>query len=149
MNSKYRIEICKPEHFYKIQARPYDNAMMFKDNGADKYISHYATSSFAFTAFYGDSIIAIGGILPIWPGAAEAWMFIGDDLAKHKRFIYKSVKNKIEDSFKFLNLQRLQMVCLTSYEKAGIFAEHLGFVKEGTMEKYTNGEAYDLYARVI
>jgi hypothetical protein len=148
--SLYRIEVTKIEHFEKIMPRDYDAQNLFssyKDTNAflEIYIKQYA-----FTAFYGDDIITIAGLYPLEPGKAEAWMFTGQELPKHARFIMTQLKNHLNMLENSLKLRRIQAVCVGNFEEAHKFIQHFGFkceTPDGMQQYGPNGEMYKLYAR--
>lgn len=148
MNNDYRIEPCELNHFYDLKARAYDEQMLSLIDSKE-FLQQYVSKSYAFTGFYRNDIIGIAGILPMWPGVAEAWMFLGNDLYKHRRFVYKQVKEHLNEVFNLLKIKRLQLVCQANFNKAHCFAEHLGFVKEAFMKNYgLDGSDFLLYARI-
>lgn len=151
MNSDYRIEHAKVEHFYQIMPRDYDAQVLFSSyKNADDLLRHYTQNSYAFTAFYRDDIITIAGLFYLGDRKAEAWMFTGALLPKHLKFVMKSLKDHLKICQKNLNLQRIQSVCVEGFEPAHRFIKKLGFVCEtpNGMEKFgSNGETYKMYAR--
>ncbi len=147
MNNNYRIIPTKPEHFYEIQARERDWSVLFGISDPEPTIKYYSSVSYAFTGFYKDTIIGIGGILPITKGIGEAWMFVGNDLHKHKKFVYRSVKNKLDLAFTLFNLYRVQMTVLKGFETGRRFAKKLGFDELVLIEDYVPGEDHYLYSR--
>lgn len=70
--------------------------------GAD--LTPLADVGMAFTALDGDEVVAMGGLVPEWPGRATAWMVIGANAGPHfvalhravYRFLVRSPYRRIE-----------------------------------------------------
>lgn len=148
MSNNYRVESFKYEHFALLNPRDPDTKALAVHPNHENIMRHYTNISYAFTGFHGDTIIGIGGLNPLWEGVAEAWIFTGEDFARHKRFVFKEVKRHLDLSFQILKLNRIQAVCVKDFEGAHTFAKHLGFELEAdTLKNYMFGRDYSLYAR--
>jgi hypothetical protein len=148
MNNDYRLEVFKPEHFKLLDPKDPDTVSMAGNENSSIVINHYARVSYAFTGFYKDDIIAIGGLLPLWPGTAEAWLFTGKNFTPHVKFCLRHIKARLEEAYKYLDLNRIQMVCVKDFAEAHRFAHHLGFYPEGLLQKYMYNRDYLLYSRI-
>lgn len=98
-----------------------------------------------FSAFAGESVIACAGVLEIWPGRAQVWSLLSEDVGMYGFRVHLAVK-------RFLNAyrcRRLECVIDPRSARAIAWATALGFRREGFMEAYTpNGDDQDLYVRL-
>lgn len=153
MSSKYRIEHTRLSHFYEINPRERDEEAVFADRDKDmveNQLKYYAQSSYSFTGFYEDDIIGIAGLFPLGNGNAEAWMFTSPLLSQHAKFVVRQIKEHLLICEDILKLNRIQAVCLESFEPAQRFLQRLGFVCEtpNGMKNYgKDKETFFLYAR--
>lgn len=137
------------EHFLKIRVREPNLSMAQGIGNIAQFAEVYQARGPAFTIFDGDLIVGSIGIVMIWKGFGEAWVYVSDDVERHKKEFHRVVKNLLDESIKNLNIRRVQAVVEESYITGCKWAERLGFVEEGRMRNYgVNGETYILYARV-
>ena len=153
MEDKYRVESATVEHFFKLVPRDYDSRMVFSNMvNPEIAIRNYISGSYSFTGFYGDDIIAVAGLTPLWPGTAEAWLFSGTDLAKHPKFVLRQLKIYLDRAVEIFNVHRIQAVVIDEFPQAHEFIKRLGFICEtpdGMKHYGQNGETYKMYARII
>ena len=98
----------------------------------------------------GDPILCVG-VWPQWPGVSSVWMLVtAEALLDH------SIK-VIRGSWRFMRgivqrdgLHRLQAYVYPSHSAGVRFAEHYGFLNEGTMKQFSQEkEDLCLYARTF
>jgi RimJ/RimL family protein N-acetyltransferase len=110
-------------------------------------IALQAECGVAFTLVSDGKIIGCAGIGQITPFCGECWMVVPEEqISKHRKLVLKTVLGVIDLMKPFY--PRLQMSVRMDFDKAHVFAEHLGFVKEGVMRKYGGDVDHALYARV-
>lgn len=93
----------------------------------------------AFTLFYNNEVIGIGGICDFWPGVGEGWIrpiAEFDRLKELAKEIYVAVQRAINFLVKDCKYYRIQGTVRTDFEVGKKFAENLGFVCEGVLSKY-------------
>lgn len=87
--------------------------------------------------------LCCAGLLDVGFGRAEAWSLISKDAGHYMTRITKEVILTLNKS----NFQRIEIHVKKGFKAAERWAEFLGFVREGEMKKYIDGESYYLYAR--
>lgn len=114
----------------------------------DKVIDALALSSFAYTAFdvKTGEIVFCAGIHDPWPGRAEAWALLADNL-KHKMLaVHRSVLEFLDK----INIKRIEAVVDRDFTQGHRWVELLGFTLEADRMRAYGYEGQDcsLYARV-
>lgn len=140
---KYTIEKFKPEHANYI--------LSFGE--VEKYTEEYDTKDLqtddAWTGFYLGKPIACGGIHPVWDHVAEVWIIIQQGTNKHKFFLLKNIKDKLEETIKLRNYKRVQSTVRSDFKEGLRFAEWFGMESEGLMKQYgPDGKDYLRLARI-
>lgn len=99
----------------------------------------------AYSAFVGYDVIACAGIIQMWPGRAQVWSLLSDQMPLYARDIHRAVRNYL----RAYQVRRLECIVDPRHEAAVRWAEHLGFVKESTMEAYDlHGNDQAMYVRL-
>ncbi len=102
----------------------------------------------AFTILSDDKIIGIIGGSYFFPGVAEVYALLSNDIKGNFSF-HKAVKTIVDGAFEAFKVHRLQMVVRADFLVGQKWAESLGFEAECVMKKYgPNGDDYVLFARV-
>ena len=140
---KYTIEKFKPEHANYI--------LSFGE--VENYSKEYDTKDLvcedSWTGFYLGQPIACGGIQRMWEGVAEVWIIIQHGKNRHKFFMLKNIKNKLEETIKLRNYKRVQSTVRADFEEGIKFAEWFGMTSEGLMKHYgPDGKDYIRLARI-
>jgi hypothetical protein len=86
-----------------------------------------------YSAFVGMDVIACAGVVEFWTGRAQVWSLLSEQMPQHTRTIHRAVKRFLAD----YRVARLECVVDPRSLAACRWAEHLGFVLEGPMPKYT------------
>jgi len=93
----------------------------------------------AFTLFYNDEVLGIGGICDFWSGVGEAWICPIAEFNRLKE-LAKEIYIEVDNMKKFLiehdGYYRIQGTIRTDFPIGRKFAENLGFVCEGVLSKY-------------
>lgn len=120
------------------------------DDRATKHFMDLQITGWAKTAVLGDKIMGVGGAVLYWPGFAEGWYLVSKDGGESKFLMVHCIKTVIELAIKELNLHRFQSTIRVDFTSAIKLIEHVGFVKEGLLRKYTQDkvDAY-IYALVL
>ena len=99
----------------------------------------------AYTAFRGCEVLACAGVVELWRGRAQVWSLLSDSMPKYRKTIHKAVKGFLDG----YRVRRLECVIDPRSETAKRWAQHLGFIYEGTMHAYTpDGENQLMYVRI-
>ena len=94
------------------------------------------------SGIYEGECVFIGGFKKISPSVVELWLFMSDK-AKTIHIIPIEIKNYILQSrFKYI---RIQAIIRNSDEKLHRWITWLGFVCEGILKRYFNGEDFAMY----
>lgn len=94
-----------------------------------------------------EHIVASIGYLPNH-GVAHMWMITSPLIHKYRFWMYRNLKQVLDDLVMKEDLHRLQAVVRTTNEPAKRWIEHLGFQPEGIMRKLAPNADYVLYARL-
>jgi hypothetical protein len=148
--SKIEIRQFKPEDFdaLRLALRPDQLEVILEPNFQDRLpvIAKHPS----YTALTGGQVIACAGVIVIWSGVGEAWVFTSKDLVREKRFSFHkgvlSYLRLIEERYK---LHRIQATVWEEYAEGLAWIERLGFKAEGYLKAYgPRRENYYLYGRV-
>jgi RimJ/RimL family protein N-acetyltransferase len=102
------------------------------------------------TGFLDGYAIGMSGIIPIWPGRAQAFAFYAKDATlRDFSFMFRATKRFLDETQKNKAYRRIEATVLASFEKAHNYIKHLGFKPEGRMELYDlDGRTHTLYSRI-
>ena len=93
----------------------------------------------AFTLFYNNEIIGIGGICDFWNGVGEGWIVPLVEFPRLKE-LAKGIYIAVAEAIKFLietyGYCRIQATVRTDIEINRKFLENFGFICEGVLDKY-------------
>lgn len=102
----------------------------------------------AVTAFYGHKPVASFGLVPIWPGLAQAWLVTSDECRAKPIYMTRMAALFFDIAEISERLHRTQITVKTSDKRALNWALHLRFVNEGVMRKYgPDGSDHFMMAR--
>jgi len=133
-----------PEHVLMLGSRAEDR---HRPRGADA--QRLIDNGIAQSAFDGDELIMCGGIVILHPGVAEAWLMCKEGVGAYKREVYVYSRRFLDLVESKYSLHRIQAHVRGGWKIARMFLEHLGFHKEGLLEKFgPDQEDYYIYARI-
>lgn len=131
-----RVEIFKPEHIKHITDGRDDVEKKWEGIGISPLTrQHWMTDEHpAYTAFDGDRILGCAGVLILWDGFGEGWVWINKELAeKHALWFHKTVKGILWAIIKEYDLRRVQCTVDINYVMGTKWARALGFKEESQM----------------
>jgi len=103
----------------------------------------------AGTVYAGDSVIACGGVLPLYEGVGQVWSYVSDEARGHGRFIVRNVRNAIPVIMEEMNLHRVQATVQSHREEYIRFAKAIGLEWESTMKcAAPTGEDMEMFVKV-
>jgi hypothetical protein len=109
-----------------------------------------ATLGNAYTALSNGRVLGCVGILPLWMGVMDLWMYIGKDAFADKRTILKIINIYLEALIEKYDIHRLQAMVKSDYVAGLRFAKFFGFESEGEAKQYgPNKENFTRVARII
>jgi len=98
-----------------------------------------------FSAFVGYDVIACAGIIQLWPGRAQVWSLLSNQMSRYYRDIHRAVKHYV-DAYR---VRRLECLVDPRHPEAVRWAKHLGFQYEATMRAYDmQGNDQAMYVRL-
>lgn len=99
----------------------------------------------AFTVMDGETVLACGGAIELWPGRALIWSLVSDKAGQHLRFIHRAVAGFLDQA----PWTRVEAHVDARFKQGVQWIRMLGFQREGTMRAFTpQGRDLDLYSRV-
>lgn len=98
---------------------------------SDGYVRAVAIPGLSFAALDGGYIHGAGGLVPIWPGRAIAWMLAGV-FARPRHFLRGAAFTRawLDEMQARPEFRRIECHVLARFEPGLRFAEALGFVRE-------------------
>jgi RimJ/RimL family protein N-acetyltransferase len=134
----------QPEHLFQFTPQAAQSAVlgMLTEEYARSLVEQ---SKVGWTGLVDGHVVGCAGLAECWPGRAEAWTLLADDAFGVFRQIHRTVRDVLAKS----PWHRVEMKVDASHDAAIRWAEHLGFVREALMRKYTadQRDVY-LYAKV-
>lgn len=108
------------------------------------------TSTHCTACYWGDTILFVNGIQPMWPGVGDYWMFVDKDFGKHFQKAPKTFIRIIQFWMNHLqDYNRLQTPVLKGFKQGLRFAKMAGLREEGIMRKYSvDGKDYHMFAKI-
>ena len=108
------------------------------------------THGATFSWWEDRKILGICGIMPLWTGVGEAYMFLSPEFKKRKLRCIKDIKNYLDLITKQFKFHRLNCYVIKDFKKAVRLAEFFGFEIEAELKKYgPNKENFYLMRRLI
>lgn len=99
----------------------------------------YAAPGFHFSWMAGDECVAVGGFVRQRPGVLRTWFAAPDESwANHGRGITEACRAIIQSLLREGHAHRIETVTLYSYEKAWMWYEKIGLVRESVMKRFTS-----------
>lgn len=135
----------EPEHMVNIDKSDVNSKVLEFLDDLDYRAECYAKAGPAITMLLGDTVLAIGGVLRLWPGVGEAWMMVAPEGRQRGVALYKTMKVFLDNCEGF---HRIQTSVLYGHSVAHRCIMQLGFIPEGMMVHYgPNKENYVRYVR--
>ena len=114
------------------------------------YVAVMRVQDMSWTARIDNKVIASAGLVPLWPGVAEAWMIPGADTGRHAIAVGRELRRRLGSVMRDRGLNRVQANIHHEFERATRLAEWLGFKNEGLMRRFgVEGADYFRYARCL
>lgn len=135
----------KPDDLKRILVQP-AQAMMRPLIGSDEYCRYLGESGPAFSAFRDDTVVACGGLIPLWQGRSHAWAVLSDNI----RHDFIRIHRAAERLFRMSGVRRIEATVQCDFQKGHDWLLMLGFTCEAKcMRGYLpDGGDAALYARV-
>lgn len=96
----------------------------------------------------GGYVVGAGGLIPMWPGRAIAWILPSRD-ARPRHFVqlFRWAKGWLDEMQ--TQYRRIEASAVAGFGPGCRFLEHLGFRREGFMNEFApDGADHILYARI-
>ncbi len=139
-----KIVPYKAAHLAMNEPRQYERELREK-SGVDS--SQTFMNGPAYTVLDDGTPVMAGGIVQLWPGVGEVWLFLSPWFERHIKTGYKLIREMFQALLKVYHFRRLQTPICASMPGNIRLVEHLGFHKEGLMELWgPDGKDYQLMA---
>ena len=112
-----------------LQSVDPDNPLVCREN-LESYQS-------IFTVEHNGTPVVCAGLIPLWPGVAEAWTAPSGWAKEHPLWLVRLLKRFLPQEAKRLNLHRVQMHLKDDPARLK-WGRTLGFQHEGTFQKFTS-----------
>lgn len=143
---KVEIRPFRAKHIHHIVPREYEREVS-RATGRDW--SHEFAKGQGFTLIADGCPRGAGGIVPIWAGVGEVWLYTSAWIYQHPKTTYYWVRTLLQTLIEQGHYYRVQCPILDTAPVNKRFVRHLGFVSEGRMDRWgPDGKAYCLYALV-
>jgi hypothetical protein len=143
-----RIVPFEPRHLARIEAGPFER-LAVEGLDFDWPASGAPIPGPAFTLIDLDGTpLGAGGLVPLWRGVAQGWIFASDRLRRHPVTLHRTVQHGLALAEAGLALHRIQITVHEDFAASRRWVERLGFRFEGRMPGYgPNRDTYLRYAR--
>lgn len=119
-------------------------------HGFFSYVAQMRVEGLSWSAEIDGKVVASAGLVPLWPGVAEAWMIPSDKVDRHRIKVARQIRVMFEDVMRRRGIYRAQANLHHNFEKAIRLAEWLGFENEGLMRRFgVEGGDYYRFAKVF
>lgn len=133
---------ARPEMAREFNLQPDQVALgQFAD---EQTLATAISNGIAMAAVEDGRVLAIGGIVEMWPDRGSAWGLLTPGLARVMPVLHRVVWRVVDNS----PLARIEAQVAVGHEAGQRWIHMLGFQHEGVMRAYWNGQDYDLFARV-
>lgn len=101
----------------------------------------------AMTGLYDGVPVFCGGIVVLWPGVGEGWLYVSEQVAGHRLSFHRAVREWIGRLCADWKLHRLQVAIPDWNGMSCRWIKRLGFAEEGPMRGYgPDGSTFIRYA---
>ena len=140
----------KPEHAYRVLEHLVESKYsVIPREQWDKSIRLWEAGE-AFTLMADGVIVGCGGVMMQVKGKGEAWIMATPLVSRHKKVVFKLLRNVLDTIVKKYDLRRVEATCPSGFPGGVLLLEHLGFVNEtpDVMKRYgPGGETFYLFGR--
>tara|TARA_B100001175_G_C19379792_1_gene575993 strand:- start:555 stop:1007 length:453 start_codon:yes stop_codon:yes gene_type:complete len=148
-----KLEFFEPKHLSFLDKPAGEATDMMRNPMINwkEWAEDHVQDGSSYTAFdENNRIIACGGIVELWKGHGDVWLFATEHLHDHKFAMARIVKKAMLIIAKENNYKRLQTHVLSDWDEAVRFIEFLEFKLEGFHPCYGPGETnYYSYGRIL
>ena len=140
---------CQPHHIMQLELRDVDLGAL-GGNDLKSTVDNLLVYPGKYAGLVEGQCVVAFGFIPFWDHVAEGWMVSSRHLSRDKFIFHRAAAKGMDYVYTFTGLRRLQFT-IHSYNRLAIrWADALGFVLEGRLEKYgPDGADYLMYAKVI
>jgi len=131
-------------HVYLLDLDPWQKANMEAHPDYMGMLQSYAQTGPAITALDDGKPALSFGVVPFYPGVAEAWMLRGDLVSAHPLSVAYGARMFFDHLGHIMGLWRCQIGVQSSNDRATRFAKFLKFETEGLMRQF-GPERSDFY----
>jgi len=138
------------DHAYKILDGKLNDESFRPEIEISQFVVDMVVPKMSFTGVTENTIVAAGGIYPIWDGVGEAW-FLGSSNLKHNPLsAVRALKKHLNIIMKKHNFHRIQAMTEERFVNSKRWMGFLGMEEEGLMKKYCpNGRNFIRWAKVV
>ena len=124
-------------------------ALMWERDGAEQIADHaFYLSRYRWVAYYNDKPAAVLGVMEMWPGVWQVWMFGTDDFKKVGARLVAYCRPRILQAMSDLGAHRLEAKSMADHEEAHWFLRRVGGKREGMLQRYgKGGEDFYVYVK--
>lgn len=128
--------IVKAEYWHFGAIKHEHGKREFIGTAMDKtmYAELYSRIPSSFTLIKGGDILAIGGIVPMWPGVGEVWLMRSTLVDDNGLTVAREVKKALAEHGK--HFWRLQAACAANDDVCHRWLEWLGFEREAELKMF-------------
>ncbi len=115
-----------------------------------EFASRSLIPGLAMGALQNGEVLGAGGLVPHWPGRAEAWLLVSREASRRQIVGGLRLARQWLDRCQALPMfRRIEIYVRTAAPWRASFAAALGFNREADLEAWgPNGEAFTLYSRI-
>ncbi len=140
--------IVRPYETYDEERLCFDTSQEYMGEYLSKMdfdLAPLAEQNLVWTGEHNDKVVAMGGIVPIWPGRGMAWMWMSDVSGRHMVKIHREVEKFLIKS----PFRRVEATVDIGFEPGVRWMKMLGFELEGYLRAYKpDGGDMLMFARV-
>ena len=113
------------------------------------YVAQMRVQGMSWSAEIDGQIVVSAGLVPLWPGVAEAWMIPSEGVDQHRIAVARKLRKMLHGVMLQRGIYRAQANIHHNFERAIRLAEWLGFSNEGRMRRFgIEGADYFRFAKV-
>jgi len=133
-----------------IKPREFEGREMLLVGDWRRYAAAYAAAGQLFTGVVRGEIAGCAGLIPLWPGVAEAWMVSTALFTRYPKTIHRGIAAGLATLAETMGLHRIQAAVHQEHRVSLRWLRRLGFRLEGTLRRYgPDGADYLRLARLM
>lgn len=111
-----------------------------------EYATALESAGQCFSAWVGPRVVAAAGVITFWPGRAQVWGLMSDEIGEFGPLVHRKVKRFLDG----YRVARLECIIDPRFPASALWATRLGFSREGPpMRKYgVHGQDMHMYVRI-